>query len=188
MLNIVIPGVEYFDEKQNCFVEVKTTKLQLEHSLFSIEKWEAKWHKPFYNWSEEKTEEERIDYIRCMTITQNVDPKIYHLIPNQVKKQIEEYMNDPMTATWFRKEEGKPRNREVITSEIIYWWMFAQGIPLECQKWHINRLLTQIRVCSEKNKESSDPKSGKRKRMSRKSLADRKSLNQSRKSELNSRG
>lgn len=188
MLNVVIPGIEYFDESENSFVEIMPTKLQLEHSLLSIEKWEAKWHKPFYDPSGKMTEEEWIDYIRCMTITQNVDPLIYNRIPNEVRKQIEDYMNEPMTATWFRTEEGRSKGREVITAEIIYWWMFAQGIPLECQKWHINRLLTQIRVCSEKNKEASDPKAGKRKRMSRKSLADRKSLNQNRKSKLNSKG
>lgn len=188
MLQVFVPGVEYYDETRNVFVETKSAKLQLEHSLLSIAKWEAKWHKPFYDLSSEKTEEEFIDYIRCMTITQNVDPSIYSVIPIQVRRQIENYMNEPMTATWFRKEEEKSRKREIITAEIIYWWMFAQGIPLECQKWHINRLLTQIRVCSEKNREVSDPKMRNGRRMSKRSISDRKSLNQRRKNRLNSKG
>lgn len=188
MLNIVIPGREYYDEKNNIFVEIPPTKLQLEHSLLSIEKWESKWHKPFYSKIDDKTEEERIDYIRCMTITQNVNPEIYLFIPIEIRKKIKEYMDAPMTATWFRKEEVKSGNQEIITAEIIYWWMFSQGIPLECQKWHINRLLTQIRVCSEKNKEMNDPKRGKRTRASKQSISNRKSLNERRKNRLNSKG
>lgn len=188
MLHIVIPGSEYYDEVQNLFIETKPAKLQMEHSLLSIAKWEAKWHKPFYDPSGEKTEEEWADYFRCMTITQNVDPSIYSSIPLNSRKEIEEYMNDSMTATWFREEEEKTRNKEIITAEIIYWWMFAQEIPLECQKWHINRLLTQIRVCSEKNKELSDPKRGKNRKMTKNSLSNRKALNQRRKARLNSKG
>lgn len=188
MLQVLIPEIEYYDERENAFVEIMPTKLTLEHSLLSIAKWEAKWNKPFYDLSSDKTEEEWLDYIRCMTITQNVDQSIYKAMPLQVRKQIEDYMDQPMTATWFRKEEGKSRNREIITAEIIYWWMFSQGIPLECQKWHINRLLTQIRVCNEKNRESYDSKRGKRRKASRKSISDRKSLNQRRKERLNSKG
>lgn len=186
MLHIVIPGVEVYDEKKNLFIETKSTKLQLEHSLVSIAKWESKWHKPFYDYSSKKTRDEWIDYVRCMTITQNVDPDVYLVIPKSVQKQIDSYMEDSMTATWFREEEEHKRNREVITAEIIYWWMFAQGIPLECQKWHINRLLTLIRVCSEKNKELSGEKS--KRRMSRKGISDRKALNERRKARLNSKG
>lgn len=187
MLHVVIPGVEYYDESRNLFIETKPTKLQLEHSLVSIAKWESKWHKPFYDISKGKTESEFQDYIRCMTITQNVDPKIYSVIPSNVRREIEDYMQDSMTATWFREEETRRKSREVITAEIIYWWMFAQGIPLECQKWHINRLLTQIRVCSEKNKEAQE--SGKKnRRSSRKDISNRKALNDQRKAKLNSKG
>lgn len=188
MLHVVIPGVEYYDEVQNLFVETKSTKLQMEHSLFSIAKWEAKWHKPFYDQSSEKTDEEWIDYLRCMTITQNVDPLVYSSLPKAIENEIKVYMNDSMTATWFREEESRSRNREVITSEIIYWWMFSQGIPLDCQKWHINRLLTLVRVFSEKNKEASDPKRRKGRRSSKNDLSNRKSLNERRKARLNSKG
>lgn len=186
MLEILVPSIEYYDEERNIFVDTKATKIQLEHSLLSISKWESKWKIPFMDQSSTKTEEQMIDYIRCMTINKDVDPKVFRLMPTEIRKQIDDYMNSSMTATWFREEGPKKRSREIITSEIVYWWMFSQGIPLECQKWHINRLLTQIRVCSEKNRELSN--SGKRGRMSKDKLSNRKALNSKRKSRLNSKG
>lgn len=150
MLKIEIKGREYWDEKREEFIKTKDTVLQLEHSLVSISKWESKWHKPFLG-KQEKTVEEIIDYIRCMTLTQNVNQEVYSLITNDVFKQITDYIDDSMTATWFSKTEKKKPNREIITSEIIYYWMIALNIPFECQKWHLNRLLTLIQVCNIKN-------------------------------------
>lgn len=150
MLQVTIPSAEYFDEKTNEFITVKAQTLQLEHSLISISKWESKWCKPFLG-KEEKTVEEVQDYIRCMTINQNVDPLVYKAIPLPVYEQIREYINAPMTATWFNNRNGNRPNRKVITSELIYYWMIAQNIPMECEKWHLNRLFVLIRVCSEKN-------------------------------------
>lgn len=164
MLQITVPAAEYFDERTEEFINVKAYTLQLEHSLISISKWEAKWHKPFIG-KEEKTEEETRDYIRCMTITQNVDPIVYLAIPNSEIQRIKEYINDPMTATWFNDRDKRAPSRKVITSEVVYYWMISQNIPIECEKWHFNRLMTLIRVCSEK----SQPQ----KKMSK---ADRKSL------------
>lgn len=164
MLQITVPAAEYFDERTEEFINVKAYTLQLEHSLISISKWEAKWHKPFIG-KEEKTEEETRDYIRCMTITQNVDPIVYLAIPNSEIQRIKEYINEPMTATWFNDRDKKAPSRKVITSEVVYYWMISQNIPIECEKWHFNRLMTLIRVCSEK----SQPQ----KKMSK---ADRKSL------------
>jgi hypothetical protein len=117
----------------------------------SISKWEAKWHKPFIS-KDNRTYEETIDYVRCMTITQNVDPNIYLLITNENLKEINEYIGNPMTATWFneRNQQSK-KNSEQITSELIYYWMIAFQIPFECQKWHLNRLLVLIRICNIKN-------------------------------------
>ena len=150
MIQVHVPETEYFDEATNEFVFVKEKTLQLEHSLLSISKWESKWCKPFLG-KEEKTEEQLRDYIRCMTITPNVDPLTYLAIPASEMKRIWEYINAPMTATWFSDRNKTPPSRKIITSELIYYWMTAQNIPFECEKWHLNRLFTLIRVCSEKN-------------------------------------
>jgi len=154
MLRIVVPAVEKFDEERNEFIQTKEQVLQLEHSLVSISKWEAKWRKPFLV-QDEKSIEETLDYIRCMTITQNVDPNVYSNLSRQNLKDIDEYIKAPMTATWFSDANGNKKkgrkNGEVITAEIIYYWMFASGIPIDCQKWHLNRLLTLIEVFEKKS-------------------------------------
>lgn len=151
MLRIAIAaGLELWDEEKEEFIYPKTVFLQLEHSLVSLSKWESKWHKPFLG-KGDKTVEETVDYIRCMTLTQNVDPSVYGFITNEIIQQVSDYIDDSMTATWFSKEEKGVASREVVTSELIYYWMVALNIPFECQKWHLNRLLTLIRVCNVKN-------------------------------------
>lgn len=163
MLEITIPGGEYWDENTNTFVYPKGTTLRLEHSLLSLSKWESKWHKVFLG-NEDKTVEETIDYIRCMTLTQNVDPDVYTRITNENIEQVRQYIDDPMTATWFTGIGDESGEKKVITSEIVYYWMVAHRIPFECQKWHFNRLITLIQVCNEENK----PK----KKMSKKEFAE----------------
>lgn len=150
MLTITIPGAEMYDESRNEFITTKAQTLQLEHSLVSISKWESKWKKPFLS-KDKKTHEETLDYIRCMTLTQNVDPKVFLIIPNNIIQKITEYIDSPMTATWFNEKDEKKKSSEIVTSEIIYYWMISNNIPFECQKWHLNRLLTLIRVCNIKN-------------------------------------
>lgn len=150
MLKITIPGQELWDEGKEEFVNTKGTTLQLEHSLVSLSKWESKWHKPFLG-KGDKTVEETVDYIRCMTLTQNVDPSVYGFITNEIMGQVSDYIDDSMTATWFSKEEKGNTSQEAVTAELIYYWMVALNIPFECQKWHLNRLLTLIRVCNVKN-------------------------------------
>ncbi len=150
MLQITIPSSEFWDDTTETFIEIKGRTLQLEHSLVSISKWESKWNKSFLN-SNDKTDEQIIDYVRCMTITPNVNPDIYLNLGSDNIQKINDYINAPMTATTFRNmNENKP-NREVVTSELIYYWMITFNIPFECEKWHINRLLTLVRVCSVKN-------------------------------------
>lgn len=152
MLKITIPATEeYYDSVNNEFIHTKEQTLVMEHSLLSISKWEEKWKKPFLS-KDEKTLEESIDYLKCMTITQNVDPNVYRVIPADVMQQIADYMEDKHTATWFR-EDNQPHSREIMTAEVLYYAMFANGIDKECEKWHLNRLLTLIRVFGEKNKE-----------------------------------
>ena len=121
----------------------------LEHSLVSISKWESVWRKPFLT-KENKTKVETIDYIKCMTITQNVDPAVYNYIPKNVIDKIVEYIETPRTATIVPETAGKI-SREVITSELIYYWMITFNVPFECQTWHLDRLLTLIKVINLKN-------------------------------------
>lgn len=151
MLKIYIPDNEFYDESKNEFVTVKGQSITLEHSLVSIAKWESKWHVPFFNGpNSKKTTEQVLDYIKCMTLTQNVDPNLYLAIPDSVLKQINDYIEDPMTATTFKgKLSGNPY--QVITNEVVYYQMIALGIPIEFQKWHFNRLQTLIRVVQEKS-------------------------------------
>ena len=179
MLKVTIPSVELYNQETCEFYVVPEKHLTLEHSLVSISKWESKWKKPFLG-REQKTQEETLDYIRCMTITQNVDPEVYLRIPADILQQIMDYIDDPMTATTFSADQGKP-NREIITSEIIYYWMVALNIDMKLETWHLNRLLTLIRVCSIKNQ----PK----KKMGKKALARRNAkLNAARKSAWNTNG
>lgn len=150
MLQITIPSIELWDELNEEFVSLKETTLVLEHSLVSLSKWEAKWNKPFLG-KEDKTQEEIIDYIKCMTVTQNVDPRVYTYMTTDNIKTVNEYISAPMTATTFSEDNNTRRSGERITSELIYYWMIALNIPFECQKWHLNRLLTLVRICNIKN-------------------------------------
>lgn len=152
MLEIKIDGREFYDESSGAFIQLPSQTLQLEHSLLSISKWESKWHKPFLL-KDQKTPEEAKDYVKCMTINKNVDPMVYDILGNDEIERINKYIEDPMTATWFKNNDKRPNSR-VITSEIVYCWMFNLTIPIECEKWHINRLLTLIRVCNEENQPS----------------------------------
>ena len=180
MLRITIPSVELYDEKRNLFINTKEQTLQLEHSLVSLRKWESKWCKPFLT-KETKTIEETIDYIRCMTLTQNVDPTVYNFITNDIIQQVNDYITAPMTATWFSEDKTQKPNREQVTAELIYYWMIALNIPSEYQKWHLNSLLTLIRVCNIKNQPP--------KKMSKKDLIARnKAINDARRKRLNSKG
>lgn len=158
MIEVVIPEQHYdiFDEANEEFlppVNIKETKIQLEHSLISVKKWEQKWHKPFLG-NKDKTSEELADYIKCMTLTRGVDPEVYKWIPKDVVETITKYIEDPMTATWFRDDGligAQKHSNEMVTAEIIYYWMITLNVPVEFQKWHLNQLLTLIKVITIKN-------------------------------------
>ena len=180
MLQITIPGIELWDESREIFTQTKEQTLQLEHSLVSLSKWESKWGKAFLS-KQEKTYEETIDYVKCMTITQNVDPNVYNHLSKSIIDKITEYIEAPMTATYFSKEQSSGNSREQVTSELIYYWMIALNIPFECQKWHLNRLLTLIRVCNIKNQPP--------KKMSKRAIMSRNAaLNAARRKQLNTKG
>lgn len=180
MLQITVPSKELFDEVNHEFITVKEQVLQLEHSLVSLSKWESKWCKSFLS-TKEKTYEETIDYVKCMTITQNVDPRVYNNLTQANIEQVNKYIQAPMTATFFSEERGGRQSREIITAELVYYWMIALNIPFECRKWHLNRLLTLIRVCNIKN---SPPK----KRSRREIMSRNAALNAARRQQMNSNG
>ena len=180
MLHITIPGVELWDEVHEEFVKVKEQSLSLEHSLVSLSKWESKWCKSFLN-TKEFTSEEFLDYVKCMTITQNVNDDVYTRLTNDHVTQIKEYINAPMTATTFSNLPQGKKNNEIVTNELIYYWMTVHNIPFKCEKWHLNRLMTLIRVCN--------VKSAKPKKMSRRQIMNQNAaLNAARREKLNTSG
>ena len=150
VLEITIPRKEYWDPVTEQFITLNQTTLRLEHSLLSLSKWESKWKIPFLS-KENKTLEQTKDYVRCMTLTQNVNPLVYDSLTKENYDEVGEYINDSMTATTIKQGNGR-HSREIITNEIIYYWMVALQIPFEpCEKWHLNRLMTLIQVTSIKN-------------------------------------
>lgn len=182
MLHITLEARESWDPRNEIFVETKEYKLTLEHSLISISKWEAKWHVPFLA-RNEKTNEQLIDYIRCMTITQNIPDEAYYALSNKNLADIHKYIDDPATATIFSNTNnsiGKVQKEE-ITSELMYYWMVAHTIPFECQRWHLNRLITLIQVCNIKNQPA--------KKMSKTDIRNRNAaINAARRRKYNSKG
>lgn len=176
----IVTESEQWDEEKQEFVQPKTQTLQLEHSLVSISKWESKWNKSFLS-NTQKTYEETIDYIKCMTLTPNVDPDVYLCLSDENIYNVNDYISLPMTATYFNESKNGQGGRETITSELIYYWMISLNIPFECQEWHLNRLLTLIRVCNIKN---SPPK-----KMSKGEIMSRNAaLNAARKKQFNTKG
>ena len=181
MLTIIVPAREWWDEEKEEFVQLsKDQRLTLEHSLISLAKWERRWHKPFLS-KEPKSMEETIDYIKCMTL--NTCPEIvYECLTPENFKQIDEYINDSMTATIFSEEtSNSSSNSQFITNELIYYWMLSLNIPHEYEKWHLNRLITLIRITSVKNQ---PPK----KRSAQEIAMSNRALNEARKREWGTKG
>lgn len=179
MFELHVPSYELYDEMTDSFIPIDEQQIKLEHSLYALAKWEAKHHKPFLT-DDEMTNEEALDYIRCMMID-DVDEDFYRYMPDKVFDKIIEYINDPCTATTINRRFRKSKSRDIITAEIIYYWMISLGIPLECQYWNLNRLLTLIEVCDIKN---SPPK-----KMSKREIRQQyASLNAARRAKLHSKG
>lgn len=183
MLELTIEAQELYNEKINQFLYVPEAKLQLEHSLISIYKWESKWHTPFLG--KEKTIPEIKDYVRCMTLNKGVDPLVYEYLHPKYLLEIIKYIEDPMTATTFSNIGhliGAQRDRgETVTAEIVYYWMITLNIPVEFEKWHLEKLLTLIKVVN--------LKSGPSKKMSTKEAAlQRAELNAQRRAKYNTKG
>lgn len=184
MLQIIIPEQEKYDELTSEFVKIKKTVLKLEHSLLSIRKWESKWHKPYLG-KEDKTMEEIVDYISCMCLNrESVDSNVYRFLSEENIKEIVDYIKNPMTATWFSENAlvgASNRYGEVVTAEIIYYWMISLQVPVEFEKWHLNQLLTLLKVINIKN--------GGEKKMSKKDAAlQRQMLNAKRRAKYKTKG
>jgi len=181
MLQITVPATDLWDEEIEEFVSVKEHTLRLEHSLVSISKWESKWHKAYLG-KQEKTQEETVDYIRCMTLTQNVDPNVYKCLTQKNVDDILAYIADPMTSAKFPKDDYHIKgNTDTPMNEIIYYWMISFNIPVEFEKWHLNHLMALIRICNMKN---TPPKKVNGTAMARQRAA----LNQARRQRLHSKG
>lgn len=180
MLILFVKGEEYYDSESETFVYPEGFELKLEHSLAALSKWEAKWKKPYLGESE-KSEEEALGYIEAMCVTPNPPEGFVHRLSQDEIDKISNYINDTMTATWFRDNNSAP-NRQIITNELIYHWLFEARIPIEAEHWHLNRLFTQIRVYSEKN--NTKPK----KVNQSQALRDRNRLNEERRRAAQSRG
>lgn len=180
MLTIRIDTTQSYDETTEEFVEVDGVTLDLEHSLVSLSKWESIFEKPFLG-AEAKTSEETLAYIRTMVLTPNIAPEVFDKLSPANFGAVNSYIEAKMSATWFSEALGAPRSRDVITSELIYYWMTVFQIPFECENWHLNRLFTLIRICNIKQ--------AKPKKMSRNDVAARnRELNAQRKSQLGSKG
>lgn len=178
MLELIIPPREFFKESTNEFLNFPETKLRLEHSLISLSKWESKTQKQFL--STEKNRDELEFYFECMNLDNNVKTTVFRTLPSEAYSVITDYINEPMTATTI-KDINSSMSREIITSEIIYYWMIKLGIPFECQKWHLNRLITLIRVCSIKD--------GPQKKMSKREILEQnRRLNEARKKKAKTKG
>lgn len=180
MLTIVVPGIDLYDEVREEFTNAEGFTLELEHSLVSLSKWESLFEKPFLG-KEEKTTEEVFAYVKAMILTPDVPDDVLARLSNENVEAINKYIDSKMTATWFSETKHAPKSREVITSELIYYWMISLNIPLECQHWHLNRLFTLIRVFNIKN--------APQKKMSKSEIAARnRELNAQRRSQLGTRG
>lgn len=181
MLILKVPEREFYDEVNSIFIKFPAQTLRLEHSLVSVSKWESKYHVSFLH-KRDKNDAEMLDYIRFMTITQNVPDNVYDTLGQEEISQIANYIDDPMTATTFSDKNNRP-SYEIITAEIIYYWMISFNIPAEYQKWHLNRLLTLIKVCAIKASKNSG------KKMSKSEILRRNhALNQERKALYNTTG
>jgi len=180
MLTITVTLSEDFDEAKSEFLDSESFVLVLEHSLVSLSKWESHFEKPFLN-TKDKSPDELFWYIKAMTLTKNAPEEIFHKLSKSNIEDINRYISAKMTATWFSDKQGFKPGREIITAELIYYWMFSMNIPIECEHWHLNRLLTLVKVFSEKSKPA--------KKMGKRELAQRnRSLNAQRRAALGTSG
>lgn len=180
MLRITVPGVEFFDEEKQEFIDTEDVVLELEHSLVSLSKWEESFEKPFLS-DDRKTTEETVGYIKAMLLTPEVPSDVFERLTEANLETVSSYIDRKMTATWFNEQMNKPRGKEIITAEIIYYWMTSLQVPYECQFWHLNKLLALIKVINLKNTPA-------KKMPKRDMLAQRRALNEQRRQQYQTTG
>lgn len=180
MLTIIVPGDEFFNEETQQFTTVGDVVLELEHSLVSLSKWESEFEKAFLG-PGEKTSEEVVGYVRAMTLTPDVPSEVFSRLSAKNFTEVNLYIESKQSATTFGEMPKSTGRGEIVTSELIYYWLVAFNIPFECEKWHINRLFALIRICNIKN--------GKQKKMSKGQIAQRnRELNAQRREQLGTTG
>ena len=180
MLELIVPMSEGFNEETQEFVTVDAFKLEMEHSLVSLSKWESEFQKPFLH-TKDKTAEEIYRYVKLMTLTPDVPDEVFLALTERNVREIDAYLDSKQTATWFTEDPNQKPSQEIITSEVIYYWMFSSGIDKSCEEWNLNRLFTLIKVFSEKNKPQ--------KKMSKAKLAQQhRDLNAQRRAQLGTTG
>lgn len=180
MLKIVIDGTENFNNNTQTFHQLDDIVIELEHSLVSVAKWESIYQKAFLS-DNKKTSDEIFEYFKNMIVRCNADLDVLDKCSQENFNKIQEYIDSNQSATTFGSMPERRGPGEIITSELIYYWMIAFNVPFECQFWHLNRLFSLIRICNIKN--------SKPKKMSRTEIAQRNSeLNAKRKAELGTKG
>lgn len=180
MLKLIVGEEEFYNEVTEMFETTQGFELELEHSLISLSKWESKTKIPFLT-KEAKTEEQIRLYVEAMIITPDYPSDIVAMLSQENMNTINRYIESTESATTFGSMPETKGRGETITSELIYYWMVAFNIPFECERWHLNRLFSLIRICNIKNT--------KPKQMSKHELAARnRALNEERKKKYNTSG
>ena len=188
-----VPKREYFDNRTQEFItigeqRIPPIRLQLEHSLKSIARWEAKWHRSFIG-RENLSGEELLDYVKCMTINRQEDPKIYDYLTQEDVLRIIDYMQDQQSA-WeisSKKKTKKGKKGGTDTSESIYYAMIQFGVPMECENWHFNRLMALLDYCDCKGGSVSGA-GGPAKRSQKEIMEMYRAMNEKNRKKYNSRG
>ena len=150
VLDLYVPGKEFWNSELQEFIYTKDITLHLKHSLVSLTRWEQHYKRRFLD-DGPKNEEEYRFYIQCMTLNKDVDPLVYTVLQEDDIKKVTDYLHDSMTATTLPKQNNNRSNSEKLSSELIYYYMSALNIPFECEKWFLNNLIILISIASIKN-------------------------------------
>lgn len=150
MLTLIVKGKEFFNEETSEFIDSPEVVVELEHSLVSLSKWESIFQKPFLT-KDSKTQTELLAYIKIMILTKDYPEDLIESLTKENFLAIQNYIDSPESATTFGKLPEQKGRGEVITSELIYFWLVTFNIPFEVETWHLNRLLALVRICNIKN-------------------------------------
>ena len=151
MLTITVPGIDFWDSEREIFIVRDEFVLELEHSLVTLSKWEQKYEKPYLG-PEKHSTEEVLGYVAAMAVTQDLSPEVLVRLSEDNFVEISEYINKKASGTFFSDVMPGKRSSEIITSELIYYWLSAFHIDFNpVENWHLTRLFNLLRVASVKN-------------------------------------